>query len=1578
MKRIIYLCVCLIGFAGLFTSCINQVEPKGLQDLREGKAAYYQALASLQTANADKLEAEAAYEKAMAVADAAYTTAQANLLDAKAAYIKAEAAYLGAKQAALEEQTRHQTEMDKISEEVAKAEAEAAEAEAAYWKAYYADATSALAKQLELANAECQLRLDSIKMVQAEYAQKMEEDEVASAAAIANAKAEAETAAANNAAALANAKAALAESQKLQAEKEEALRQANLDIEAQKGLLTPGQQEKLSQLLNAYKSALDLYNETQWELLQAKSDLIYANQKLADAKATNAKATQDAIDNLNGQIAEDEDEMAELKAEAASFQNAVESNLMFQGIPIPQWLGVLDSLRVQDSVYRIAIANAMANATGSKYELMKDVLDYQKAYDDLMKGVSTATLTKDDYLKYPTYTSNGSKVYNDFNWEAKDSATIYNRIKDYLVDQTVVEAYKKTQDAVDDAQALVNADAAELEKLNGPKTTTGSIANQTALVASDKTAWDNAVAAEAAAKTALENAETDSTAQIAIYHKQFPDSCWTPMSSRGINMAQFFGYVDNITAGQYGSPNNGSVYVAKYMALMEDARVSGYAATTGNLRYPITYPNGWTGVACGAQGEHPYVAVNHGWSIDKENNPTGAVHNTFDNDLFQVITTPGRLHWVFFGGDSKSNPFKADGTRVGKDSTETVTRGIYGILDYIGQDGIYSNFKDNNKTNQIRLAEWKVVYALDSLKYATDTKAYEGTTGILAKDIAAIKAANEALKGQDALYTGTGNNPKNKADSVKYNPSLIGKAEAAKAAYDKAAAKLGVDTNAYNAAKAKYDQEVVDYNKWVNEGWDSLFTADFSTFATATKGSKIPAFLKQTYTSLGGKMVNVAIAGAAYSSPFFNAIKLYTGANDFYYNNGDPERLPGRSPKAWKEFYNWMRLQAKYATDSIGKVSNKYPSTTEQILHTSYPSIYLNADGHFDGTNYWLTYSKQATFAADTTAVGVFCTATAGEGYMLATADDNHMKNVLIPAYKKIMDSLAAVVAADKAALKTDTDNYIDAANAVNDGIDAYNAATTKYDGTAPLTTKMKFDTKDPKVPNNFDDVKAEVLAVAPYTTKKHADFATGYNKSVYEDGGATMPKGTDGYHFAFEGKAPYVAAPAEVKDVTAPYAYIAKVPDAEMYFICLNNQTGSTADIIDHDGKAITIGDVAMGTYGVATYTGVTYYDKVNSANIEYLYMQKAYAALATASRNRGTIALYPYLLTDNREHALQVQDYSPDFYTSHNSSDGWHAILHDQFQQAVYYKMIYDLQVVSQLDGDIAKFLENLKRFRAEVDKMYAAFQADSTASEEAWVKDQMAKKSWLKALKAAYATAQQNTVNAKAAYDAAVAKLGTPTDAAKKTGSLYAQLNYWKAQKATDQTALDAAENSNKPTKQAAMELTGKAWTMWKDLVKSHYDDANKAAEGRARLATLYTVYGNAFNLAESNGNSFFYPAWSEDGTETIVKRTDNIFDLYDLVNEYLAQGAINLLARVAEVASDIQDCEDQIAELQAAADEAAKYDALEGYYDFAKLRIANLAKVVADKENANGYAEACYNLAKSELNTYLTALGKEVVK
>ncbi|MFB0974025.1 MAG: hypothetical protein QMB59_05610, partial [Bacteroidales bacterium] len=296
MKRIIYLCVCLIGFAGLFTSCINQVEPEGLKTLREGKAAYYQALANLQTANSDKIEADAAYEKAMAVADAAYQTAQAALLNAQAGLIDAQAKYVEAQTAAQVEATRHAAEMNKISEEVAKARAQAAEAEAAYWKAYYEDATSLLAAQLKVAMEQAQYQLDSVKAAETALAQQNEEDSLAHALEVANAKAALEQAEVANEAALDQTKAALATAKQNLAQAEEDLRVALANIEAQKGLLTSVQQGQLDHLMEVYESASNVYNQSQYALLSAKSELVKMVQDYNESVAETASDRTKAIE----------------------------------------------------------------------------------------------------------------------------------------------------------------------------------------------------------------------------------------------------------------------------------------------------------------------------------------------------------------------------------------------------------------------------------------------------------------------------------------------------------------------------------------------------------------------------------------------------------------------------------------------------------------------------------------------------------------------------------------------------------------------------------------------------------------------------------------------------------------------------------------------------------------------------------------------------------------------------------------------------------------------------------------------------------------------------------------------------------------------------------------------------------------------------------------------------------------------------------------------------------------------------------------------------------------------------------
>ena len=66
MKKIIYSLVIMIAAGSLFTSCIEQVEPAGLLDMRTAKAEYIRALKDLRAADAEYTRAKAAVEQANA------------------------------------------------------------------------------------------------------------------------------------------------------------------------------------------------------------------------------------------------------------------------------------------------------------------------------------------------------------------------------------------------------------------------------------------------------------------------------------------------------------------------------------------------------------------------------------------------------------------------------------------------------------------------------------------------------------------------------------------------------------------------------------------------------------------------------------------------------------------------------------------------------------------------------------------------------------------------------------------------------------------------------------------------------------------------------------------------------------------------------------------------------------------------------------------------------------------------------------------------------------------------------------------------------------------------------------------------------------------------------------------------------------------------------------------------------------------------------------------------------------------------------------------------------------------------
>ncbi len=76
MKKIIYSLVIMIAASTLFTSCLEYVEPVGIQQLRTAKADYLDALAQLRLADAELQKANATFVLAQAAFQDALTEAQ--------------------------------------------------------------------------------------------------------------------------------------------------------------------------------------------------------------------------------------------------------------------------------------------------------------------------------------------------------------------------------------------------------------------------------------------------------------------------------------------------------------------------------------------------------------------------------------------------------------------------------------------------------------------------------------------------------------------------------------------------------------------------------------------------------------------------------------------------------------------------------------------------------------------------------------------------------------------------------------------------------------------------------------------------------------------------------------------------------------------------------------------------------------------------------------------------------------------------------------------------------------------------------------------------------------------------------------------------------------------------------------------------------------------------------------------------------------------------------------------------------------------------------------------------------------
>ena len=111
----------------MFSSCLENIEPEGIKDLRGAKAELLRAKTALEEANAAKVNAEAAFVQA-----------QAKIQEAIAKQEEAKAAYEAAVARLKELEVEKQTALDQIEIEKAIAEAQAAIAEAQAQAAIYA------------------------------------------------------------------------------------------------------------------------------------------------------------------------------------------------------------------------------------------------------------------------------------------------------------------------------------------------------------------------------------------------------------------------------------------------------------------------------------------------------------------------------------------------------------------------------------------------------------------------------------------------------------------------------------------------------------------------------------------------------------------------------------------------------------------------------------------------------------------------------------------------------------------------------------------------------------------------------------------------------------------------------------------------------------------------------------------------------------------------------------------------------------------------------------------------------------------------------------------------------------------------------------------------------------------------------------------------------------------------------------------------------------------------------------------------------------------------------------------------
>lgn len=686
MKRIIYLLVTMVCTAGLFTSCLENVEPSGIEELRKAKAEYYKALAAKANADAELAKANAAATTTLANAEATLKAAEAKVLEAQAAQIDALTAQIEAETARIEAETAHFERMAALDEAIKAAEVRVKEAEAAYWEVYYSEASEVEKAKAEAELVKIQAELDALKLEQekeeadheeymAEHEAKMEQ--LALEAEAAKLEIEAEIFAQQQA--LLEAKEAY-ESQVRAYEKNLAY------IESMQGTLTEKELETIAGYIKAYELRLYNFKGAQEALAAAESDLVAYKWIAAKRFEHIQEVHAEALYAMEAQLVSYQEDIEGFEAEIEAIVAAQEDSEYFEGIPVREWKAQLDAYKAQIDELQLQKGQIIASIADAQINGLSDVLDYTTAYTD------------------KTLVRVASAGYSDFNWN-HTALSFYNTYKKYIEDQAYLDAVAKfeahNKDVVIPAEQAKD-EALTVRALKYNDFTAAQAAEDAALAKKEKEEKEvkDAEEAVANAEKAIEKAEADKVKALDKLTNEYP---------------AVYAVAQSIDLADYLTNEAERKFFVKFLAVTEATYIesSAYPHATNNYIYDLgdVQPDEYDNAA--------YIYVDA-------------------QGVLRVITTQVRREWVFYGGEvaGETHTFGIDG--------------IVKYIDELIADGSTGIVPTTDAALQAALDAAKLQYTKDSSKYykdvATLKKQLEDTEAAIDENKADVEEAVEALR----------------------------------------------------------------------------------------------------------------------------------------------------------------------------------------------------------------------------------------------------------------------------------------------------------------------------------------------------------------------------------------------------------------------------------------------------------------------------------------------------------------------------------------------------------------------------------------------------------------------------------------------------------------------------------------------------------------------------------------------------------------------------------------------------------------------------------------------------------------